>query len=233
MNGTTSCTSWDIFGDEEKAPDGRASGIGLLCLERDIVCQLAHELLEEKTRLQGSGGRIGSVHWSKLESREATLACRWLDRFFQGPLMFFVFIPAGRDGASQDRLELVKQAIERLESDPRVPAGGLDRGRTTLHLDYDHSDANQLHLRLVRDFGLLRAFHWSDRDSALLQMSDLLLGISKRERSGVVFGPSQREARKREVFEQATERARYYSGKGKDNWVFCYEPGGELRRLLV
>ena len=225
--------SWDIFGDEQKAADGGASGIGLLVVRASVVGQFTQALLDEKNQLEGSGGRIGSVHWSNLGDREADLACRWLNRFFQGPLLFFVYIPVGEDVGSQPRLKLVKQAIEQLEADPCVPAGGLDRGRTTLHLDYDNRDARELHLQLVRGFGLQRAFHWSDHDSVLLQLSDLLLGISERERSGRVCAESRREARKNKVFECAREKADYYSARGKDNWVFCYEPTGGLRRLLV
>ncbi len=225
--------AWDIFGDEQKAADGEATGIGLLVVEAGVVGQLAQALLDEKNQLEGSGGRIGSVHWSDLRDREADLACRWLNRFFQGPLLFFVYIPVDEEIGSQPRLQLVKQAIEQLEADPRVPGGGLDRERTTIHLDYDNKDARELHLQLVRGFGLLRAFHWSDRDSVLLQLSDLLLGISERDRSGTAFGESRREANKKKAFDCARERARYYSARDKDNWVFCYEPTGGLRRLLL
>jgi hypothetical protein len=225
--------SWDVFGDEQKAADGGASGLGLLVVEAGVVCQLAQALLDEKNQLEGSGGRIGSVHWSDLRDRETDLGCSWLNRFFQGPLMFFVYVPVAAQASSHPRLELVKQAIEQLERDHRVPAGGLHRGRTTLHLDYDNQDARELHLRLVREFGLLRAFHWSDRDSVLLQLADLLLGISERERSGRAFGESRREGNKQRLFDCARERARYYSARDKNNWVFCYEPTGGLRRLFV
>ena len=220
--------SWDIFGDEQKAADGGASGVGLLVVEAGVVCLLAQRLLSEKNQLEGVESKIGSVHWSKLQDREANLACRWLDVFFQAPLLFFGYIPVDEDVRSQPRLELVKQAIEQLEADSRVPAGGLDRSLTTLHLDYDNGDARELHRQLVRDFGLLRAFHWSDRDSVLLQLSDLLLGISEREWSGRAFGESKQEARKSRVFEYARKTA-----PGKHPWVFCYEPTGGIRRLLV
>ncbi len=219
---------WDIFADEQKAADGGASGIALLVVEAGVVGLLIHALLTEKNQLEGSGDRIGSVHWSNLKDREADLACRWLDRFFKTPLVFFVYIPVGEDVGSQPRLELVKQAITQLEADSHVPAGGLHRSRTVLHLDYDNTDARKLYQELVRNFGLLRAYHWSDRDSVLLQLSDLLLGISERERSGRGFGESRREATKHKVLECARARA----GLAR-NWVFCYEPTGGLRRLLV
>lgn len=224
-------TSWDIFGDEVKAPDGGASGIGLLIVEAGVVGLFTQKLLDNKNRLEGSETGIGSVHWSSLSDRKAKLACCWLNSFFQAPLVFFVYIPV--DIGSQSRLELVKQTIEKLEQDIRVPGNGLSRGQTTLHLDYDNSDARFLHQQLVRDFGLLRAYHWSDRDSVLLQLSDLLLGISKRERSGQTFGSSKGDKRKQRVIEYARERAVFWSEKGKNNWVFCYEPTGGLNRLLV
>lgn len=219
---------WDIFVDEHKAADGRASGIGLLVVEAGVVDLLSHVFLTEKNQLEGSGGKIGSVHWSNLKDREANLACRWLDRFFNAPLVFFVYIPVGEDVGSQPRLELVKKAITQLEADSRVPAGGLHRSRSVLHLDYDNMDARKLYLQLVREFGLLRAYHWSDRDSVLLQLSDLLLGISEREHSRRGFAESRREATKNKVLEYAREIA-----VSSRSWVFCYEPTGELRRLLV
>ena len=224
-------TSWDIFGDEVKAPDGGASGIGLLIVKAGVVCQFTQKLLDNKNQLEGAEARIGSIHWSRLSDLEAKLACCWLNSFFQAPLVFFVYIPV--DIGSQSRLELVKQAIEKLEQDYRVPDNGLSRSQTTLHLDYDNSDARYLHQQLVRDFGLLRAFHWSDRDAVLLQLSDLLLGISKSERSGQTFSSSKGDERKQRVIEYARERAVFYSERGKDNWVFCYEPTGGLNRLLV
>ena len=221
-------TNWDIFVDEQKAADGEASGIGLLVVEAGVVCQLDGHLLERKNQLEGSGGKIGSVHWSNLKNREADLACRWLDWFFHAPLVFFVFVPVGEDVGSQSRLELVKRTVEQLEGDHQVPAGGLQRGLTVLHLDYDQRDAKSLHQQLVWEFGVLRAYHLSDRDSALLQMSDLLLGISERGYSGRQFGESGGEARKRRVFEHAREKA-----SCSRPWVLCYEPTGGIRRLLV
>ena len=225
--------SWDIFGDEQKAADGGASAIGLLVVEAGVVCQLAQVLIREKDQLEGSAPGIGSVHWSDLGGREADLACLWINQFLRGPMQFFVYIPASGIVGSLPRLELVKRAIELLEADRYVPAGGLERARTTLHLDYDNRDAKELHLSLVRNFGLLRAFHWSDRDSVLLQLSDLLLGISEREHSRRNFGQSNREARKSKVFACAKNKAVYYSERGKDNWVYCYEPAGALCRLLI
>lgn len=224
-------TAWDIFGDEKKMPDGSAKGIGLLVLEAGVVCQFAQELTDEKTRLQGKGDRIGSVHWAALKDREADLACRWMDRFFQGPLMFFVYVPVGRKRST--RLDLVRQAIERLEKDPHIPAHGLHRGRTTLHLDYDNQDARELHLQLVLGFGLLRAFHWSDRDSPLLQLTDLLLGVSERERASRAATSSRADRRRQKVLDHARTRARQHAQMAKHNWVLCYEPGQALRRLLV
>ena len=224
-------SSWDIFGDEQKAADGGASIIGLLILETSIATQFDQVLRDEKNKLEGSRGKIGSVHWSNLKNYEAKLACRWLNRFFQGPLMFFVCIPV--DIGSQPRLALVKQAIEQLEADPQVPVGGLYRNKTTLHLDYDNQDARELHSQLVREFGILRASQGSDRDSVLLQLCDLLLGISERERSGRAFTQSKGDTRRSKVFDYAHERAGHYSARGKNNWVFSYEPGGGLRRLLV
>ena len=224
-------SSWDIFGDEQKAADGEASSIGLLVVYAGVVAQFSQALLDEKNKLEGSSSKIGSVHWSKLSDREADLACRWLNRFFQGPLMFFVYVPV--DIGSQPRLELVKQAIEQLEFDPNVPARGLDRSKAVLHLDYDHEDIRELHGQMVGNFGLLRAYHWSDRDSVLLQLCDLLLGISERERSGRAFTQSKGDTRRRKVFDYAHERAGHYSARGKNNWVFSYEPSGGLRRLLI
>ena len=70
--------SWDIFGDEEKAPDGQASGIGLLIVEAGVVGQFTQKLLDNKNQLEGSEAGLGSVHWSRLSDREAQLACCWL-----------------------------------------------------------------------------------------------------------------------------------------------------------
>ena len=219
---------WDIFVDEQKAADGEASGIGLLVVGAGVVVPFINALLAEKNQLEGSGGRIGSVHWTDLKDLEADLACRWLDRFFNAPLVFFLYVPVGEDVGSQPRLELVKQAIAQLEADSHVPAGGLHRDRTVLHLDYDNRDARELYVQLVLTYGLLRAYHWSDRDSVLLQLTDLLLGISERERFGRGFGESRREAIKHKVFDSAREKA-----VSSRNWVFCYEPIGGPSRLLV
>ncbi len=219
---------WDIFVDEKKAADGEASGIGLLVVEAGVVGQMSQHLLSRKNQLEGSSTRIGSVHWSDLKDLEAKLACEWLDKFFHAPLVFYVYVPVGEDAGSQPRVELVKGAVGRLEVDSQVPAGGIQRGRTALHLDYEGRDARWLHQRLVRDFGLDRAYHWSDRDSPLLQLSDLLLGISERDHSGSGFGESARETHKRRVFDHAREKA-----SSSIPWVLCYEPTGGMRRLLV
>ena len=36
-------------------------------------------------------------------------------------------------------------------------------------------------IELVREFGLLRAFHWDDRGSPLIQFTDLMLAICRRQ----------------------------------------------------
>lgn len=170
--------------------------------------------------------KLGSPHWVEMKEHMDTVATAWLDKFFSGPLMFFVYAPAR---AATSRLDLVTAVIERLERDPRVPYG-LERSSTTIHLDYDHQDAQDLDMRLVRDFRLLRAFHWNDRGSPLLQLADLLLGMSSRLHSPRSPPASDAEARRLGVM--ASAKARYVATGGK-NMVVAYEPDGGLRDLLT
>lgn len=217
--------NWDIFGDEQKAANGRPSAIGLLCVERGVVCQLAQHLLVAKSKLQGTGRDVGSPHWRELKERQDELLVRWLDIYFEAPCVFFVYVPST---SATSRLDLVAGAIERLEGDSRV-LHGLDRKHTTLHLDYDNQDARELDMRLVRRFGLLRAFHWNDRGSPLLQLTDVLLGIAERDYTGRGFAKSACEDRRRRV----VEHARQVFTRKRRNHVVAYEPSGETRTLLL
>jgi len=220
--------NWDIFADEQKARDGSAAAIGLLCIERGVVCQLAQELIQRKTDIENrlSIRKLASPHWVEMKRHMDDVAIEWFDEFFTGPLSFFVYVPAP---ATVSRLDLVKAAIERLEADPRVPHG-LHRSATTIHLDYDHQDARELDIELVRGFGVLRAFHWDDRGSPLLQLTDLLLGMSERLHTGRTLPPSDAEARRQRAISSARAS---FDKHGKKNLGVAYEPDGSLKHLLT
>ncbi|MBI4570256.1 MAG: hypothetical protein HY719_17830 [Planctomycetes bacterium] len=230
-------TGWDIYVDERKDSSGHPSEIGLLVLEAGVACCLGALLFKEKDRLRcqktkhlGSKCPIGSLHWTDMKSLEAELACRWIDRFLAGPLMFFVLAAAGRDPRS--RLCQVMQAVERLECDPLVP-GGLSRGTSTVHLDFDVQDAKSAHVELVRGFGLLRAFPCNDRGSELLQLADILLGISYQAWHESPFGTSEHEKRRKSVYIHTFQAIRHLqTNRRRANAIVVLGSDGKACRLF-
>lgn len=217
--------NWDLFGDETKL-DGGIAAIGLICLEAGLVSQVMQHLIADRDRILNLARQKGTreVHWKDMDQLEADIALEWIDRYFRTPLMFFVYIPSYSIGAG--RLELVKNAIARLETDPHVPHG-LARSQTTLHLDYDSFDIREF-WRLQREFGLLRAFPWDSHGSPLLQLSDVLLGISHSLYTGSQPPDSNRGRQHQRVIDHATKIAI----ERQRNFMAAYAPDGQMRILL-
>ena len=164
----------DCFVDEVK-DGGKLVALGVLFLEVDVLEGLDGLLRKPLAKIAGTGTKVGEVHWSSLSPLEAKIAAQWLTSFLSGPLMFFVL--ALRQNR-ETKAETFKRLIEVLESDPRVP-GGFSRRTTTVHFDADDSDPARLLRGLRRDFGMLRAFKWDSKGSRLIQLCDLLLGVTK------------------------------------------------------
>lgn len=173
--------NWDIFIDERKAK-GQVVGIGALCLVPDTAASLQDDLIKKKNEIESRLGHgIGEIHWKGLDGEKSEVAVQWVNAFFGGPMMFYVKLDAYRKALSV--ITLTKVLVERLEQSPHVP-GGLVRGKTTVHVDYDTATKAWMLIGLMRNFGLLRAFKWHSKGSEIVQLSDLLLGISTTESTG-------------------------------------------------
>jgi hypothetical protein len=129
---------------------------------------------------------------------------------------------------------LLKRLITTLEVDSHI-GGGLSRSATTVHFDTDDGDLTNLLRDLRRNFGLLRAFKRDSRGSRLLQLCDLLLGISTSLSRAGTFSTSSLITvcgqRKQELIAWARSEAKHFSVRGKINAVLELTPEG-LRYLL-
>ena len=216
--------NWDLFCDETKL-EGDVDAVGILALEVGVVSNLTAILIADRDRilnLRKVNNR--EVHWVDIDTIEAEIARAWIASYFRTPMAFFIYVPASV--AAGNRLTFVQRAVERLEADPRVP-GGLTRGQTTIHLDYDSVDVRQL-WQLRRNFGLLRAFPWDSHGSPLLQLSDVLLGICHSLYTGNPPANSVRGRNKQTVIAAARQAA----AAARRNLVFAYERRG-IRQLLL
>lgn len=227
---------WDIFADEYK-DNARLLGLGALCIHAGVQGVLYDLLAKAKDACRSRNNcKIGQVQWKDLNQSELPVAKDWLNHFFRGPMMFFVRFDADMIGGRATIEGLVRGLIERLEDSPFVP-GGLVRGATTLHLDYETSYSGNVLERMRSEFGLLRAFKWDSHGSELLQLTDLLLGISVAETSGRFpttgsLPSSGRDSIKRQLVVHARQEAVRIERKGKRNVVLAAMHGQE-RPLFV
>ena len=216
--------NWDLFGDEVKL-GGTVSAVGLLAIEAGVVPTLTAHLIRDLDRVFNDhrDDTRREVHWVDLDAVEKRIAEQWISTYYRAPMVFFLFIPSA--WTRGNRLDLVRAAIQRLEGDPRVPYG-LSRSQTTVHLDYDSFDVNELG-RLKREFGLLRAFPWDSHGSPLLQLTDVLLGLSNCLYTGELPKNTARGRNKLAVIQTARRQAAAH----RRNFLFAYEPQG-IRLLL-
>jgi hypothetical protein len=209
---------WDIFVDEHK-DGGRVVAIGALCLEAGVTPNLQDTLVKEKSRVENRLGHgIGEIHWKRLDGGKSDIAVRWMNAFLSGPMMFYVRFDAFRRGSSV--VNLTKALVERLERSLAVP-GGLERDKTTVHVDYDTANTGHLLASLRRDFGVLRAFKWHSHGSELIQLSDVLLGITLAESNGALPSNhcpvSRAEKHRLKVMEYVRVFAKKRAARGKRN----------------
>lgn len=221
---------WTLFIDEQKDA-GRVVGLGALCVWRDVAPQFRAHLVADKATLEKTKGHVGHLHWSSFKERRELLAPLWLKRFFDGPLMFFLYLPRP-EGAM--RIELVKELVLHLERSPRVRCG-LDRSWATVVLDFDQQDDGLVETALVDRFGLQDAYMDDDRDEPLLQLADVLLGMSAESHTGRLPPPSKADARREVVrtMARSTATKQAQPDSSKRNWIAALKRDGTIRRLLV
>ena len=198
---------------------------------REVAPQLRRHLLADKADLQKKIGHVGHLHWKAFKERCQRLAPLWLDRFFSGPLMFFLHLPRPQ---GMTRLKLVKELVRHLESSPRV-RHGFDRRFTSAVLDFDEQDRGRVEPELVWRFGLADARMMNDRSEPLLQLCDVLLGLCIESYHGHSRPPSKAEARRQIVRAHAVAKARHQArtNSRKRNWVAAVESHGTLQPLLL
>jgi len=77
---------------------------------------------------------------------------------------------------------------------------------------------------LRKQFGLLRAFEWDSKGSLLLQLSDILLGITQSDSDGSLDAlnstASEIKKRKKDILEHARSIVNQKAKLGKINAVF-------------
>lgn len=215
----------DCFVDEVK-DGGKLVALGVLFLELDVLEGLDRLLRKPIVTLAGAGAEVGEVHWSSLSSLEAEVAMQWLTSFLSGPLMFFVL--ALRQNR-ETKAETFKRLVERLESDPRVP-GGFSRRTTTVHFDANDSDPAKLLRSLRRDFGMLRAFKWASKGTRLIQLCDILLGVTNHSLRAPGLAPrrtiSKAEARRQQLISGVKAVAADKAAHGKINSLLVLDAQG-------
>jgi len=219
---------WDLFIDEYK-DGGKLLGIGAICLEAGVTPNLGQSLVKTKDKVQNSiGHKISEIHWTAMDHDRSEVALEWVNLFLSGPLMFHtrLDITSTKDSVGT----LVRRLVQILEANPKVKHG-LVRGQTTVHLDYDSANTNAVLSRLRRSFGLLRAFQWHSRGSELIQLSDLLLGISVAETSKALppghKPQSKKQSFKVKVMEHIRNKAKHHAKNQKRNAIVVFSGGSE------
>ena len=219
---------WDIYVDERK--DGsKITDLGFLCISRNLSSQFFNSLLQISNskwqsfiKSNGSARKsIGEIHWKKMDWVQHQVALEWLERFFNGPMIFFVYYPQLKSNKS--RVDLIHEVVQRLEDDQRVPKR-LQREKTTVHVDYDSSDVKDL-WKSERLFRLLRVFPWDSKGSPLLQLTDILLNICSYKHKNLTIknnsSTSNSGLRKIALLEAADN----YIKKGRKNIIGYFEDG--------
>lgn len=223
--------NYDLFIDEVK-DGGKLQELGALVINTDVVEGLYYQLQKAINKREGSEGKIGEIHWSNLTEIEAKVAKDWLNHFLNGPMMFFVFLQAKQ---METKLKACERLIENLENDSKVP-GGMVRSQTTIHLDIDRSDPNDILRNLRKTFGLLRAFKWDSKGSLLLQLSDLLLGIAKADSDGSLDELSKNDSvakeRKKSLLYHARSMAQDKYAKGNFNALIRIDKNDKIEYCL-
>lgn len=219
----------DCFVDEVK-DGGIVTGLGVLLLEAGVTEGLDGQLNRPIATAEGSGCKIGEIHWSDMHEYEANIAKQWLTYFLQGPMMFFVY---AKSRVGESKADTLKRLILTLEADQYFL--GFHRSTTVVHFDTDRADHRGLLRDLRRNFGLLRAFKWNSKGSRLLQLSDLLLGITlyltKPSTTSLDAQPSKGELLRQDIISILRSEATRFADHGKINAILLLDEM-ELRYLL-
>lgn len=222
---------WDIYIDERK--DGsRLLALGALILHAGVAERVRLQLRRVISKREGSGCKIGEIHWSGLSEIEAAVAREWIEIFLSVPMTFFVHM---RVREHETKASASLRLVEYLESETQVP-GSLSRTRTTVHLDIDESDSAADLERLRSASGVLRVFRWESKGSLLLQLSDLLLGLAKLDRDSSHElpngGQSKASLRKWNILDHARAEANRKADRQKRNAVVDLDENNRARFCL-
>jgi hypothetical protein len=201
----------------------------MLAMDRGVLEALDHWLEDPIDRIQGRGVKVGEIHWSRLGDIEARVATEWLTSFFRAPFVFFLNAPAH---LRERKDHVVSRMVAALKADPRVP-GGFDPAYVAIHLDADRSDGASFLADTRQSLRLLRAYKWNSKGSRLIQLADLLLGITELIVKGQSSDPpSAGKARKQTILDHVRATAAESASRGKRNALLRLD-NGDLKWLLT